>query len=118
MRLLWQRGSARLRHPVRKERRVDQVLLLIEVQGQRPQAGQGLEEAQVGQEARWQMSSSKEETLIVVKPDGVERGLVGEIVRRFEAKGFAVEKMQMQTILRLISTNRCIRSIQMKKVAF
>src|SRR5699024_6386253 len=27
-------------------------------------------------------------TFIMVKPDGVQRGLVGEIVRRFEEKGF------------------------------
>lgn len=31
---------------------------------------------------------SSERTYIMVKPDGVERGLVGEIVRRFEQKGF------------------------------
>lgn len=29
-----------------------------------------------------------ERTYIMVKPDGVERGLIGEIVKRFEAKGF------------------------------
>ncbi len=44
------------------------------------------------------MSSTAEDTLVVVKPDGVRRGLVGEIIRRFEAKGFAVKKLQMQTM--------------------
>ncbi len=44
------------------------------------------------------MSSTAEDTLIVVKPDGVRRGLVGEIVRRFESKGFVVKKLQMQTM--------------------
>lgn len=29
-----------------------------------------------------------ERTFIAIKPDGVQRGLVGEIIRRFEAKGF------------------------------
>ena len=29
-----------------------------------------------------------EQTFIAVKPDGVLRGLCGEIIRRFEAKGF------------------------------
>lgn len=29
-----------------------------------------------------------ERTFIMVKPDGVQRGLVGEIIKRFEAKGF------------------------------
>ena len=28
-----------------------------------------------------------ERTLIIVKPDGVQRGLIGEIIRRFEARG-------------------------------
>jgi nucleoside-diphosphate kinase len=29
-----------------------------------------------------------ERTYIMVKPDGVERGLVGEIIKRFENKGY------------------------------
>lgn len=29
-----------------------------------------------------------EKTFLMVKPDGVERGLIGEIVKRFEQKGF------------------------------
>ena len=44
------------------------------------------------------MSSTAEDTLIVIKPDGVKKGLVGEIIRRFESKGFAVRKLQMQTM--------------------
>jgi len=42
--------------------------------------------------------SAPEETLIVVKPDGVRRGLVGEIIGRFERKGFVVRKLSMQTM--------------------
>lgn len=42
--------------------------------------------------------SSIEETLVVVKPDGVRRGLVGEIMMRFESKGFEVKRMQMLTM--------------------
>lgn len=30
---------------------------------------------------------AKERTFIMVKPDGVQRGLVGEVIRRFESKG-------------------------------
>jgi len=44
--------------------------------------------------------SGPEETLIVVKPDGVRRGLVGEILKRFEAKGFLVKRLQMLTMSR------------------
>lgn len=38
-----------------------------------------------------------EQTLFIVKPDGVERKLVGEIVSRFEKKGFNVVKLKMFT---------------------
>jgi len=39
-----------------------------------------------------------ENTFVMVKPDGVRRGLVGEVVSRFEAKGLTLEKMRMLTI--------------------
>lgn len=38
-----------------------------------------------------------ERTFIMVKPDGVQRRLVGEIVRRFEARGFRLLAMKMLT---------------------
>ncbi|XP_016931210.3 nucleoside diphosphate kinase [Drosophila suzukii] len=34
------------------------------------------------------MAANKERTFIMVKPDGVQRGLVGKIIERFEQKGF------------------------------
>lgn len=36
-----------------------------------------------------------ERTLIVIKPDGVARKLVGEILTRFERKGFSIASMRM-----------------------
>lgn len=36
-----------------------------------------------------------EQTLFIVKPDGVERKLVGEIISRFEKKGFKLVKLKM-----------------------
>ncbi|KAF9162639.1 nucleoside diphosphate kinase [Actinomortierella ambigua] len=36
-----------------------------------------------------------ERTYIMVKPDGVERGLVGEIIKRFENKGFQLLALQL-----------------------
>lgn len=36
-----------------------------------------------------------ERTLIVIKPDGVARKLVGEILTRFERKGFSIAGMRM-----------------------
>ena len=35
-----------------------------------------------------------ESTFIMVKPDGVARGLVGEIIARFERKGLTLEKIR------------------------
>jgi len=36
-----------------------------------------------------------ERTLILAKPDGVQRGLVGEILKRFEQRGFKIVGMKM-----------------------
>ncbi len=38
---------------------------------------------------------SNEKTLILVKPDGVARGLVGEVISRIEAKGYAIDSLRM-----------------------
>lgn len=37
-------------------------------------------------------------TFVMVKPDGVSRGLVGEVVRRIEAKGYTIVEMKLFTI--------------------
>lgn len=37
-------------------------------------------------------------TFFMVKPDGVERNLVGEIISRVESKGFKITQMKMMTI--------------------
>ena len=37
-------------------------------------------------------------TLVLLKPDAVERGLVGEIVSRFEAKGLRLAAMELRTL--------------------
>lgn len=39
----------------------------------------------------------KEQTYIMIKPDGVQRGLVGEIIKRFESKGFKLSGLKMMT---------------------
>jgi nucleoside-diphosphate kinase len=39
-----------------------------------------------------------ESTLLIVKPDGVKRGLVGEVLRRAEAKGLTIEKLDLRVI--------------------
>ena len=37
----------------------------------------------------------KEQTLILAKPDALQRGIVGEIIKRFETRGFKVVGMKM-----------------------
>lgn len=39
-----------------------------------------------------------ERTLVLVKPDGVERRLVGEIIARIERKGLALVAMDLRTV--------------------
>ncbi len=36
-----------------------------------------------------------EQTLVLVKPDGVARGLIGEIIRRFERRGLAINALKL-----------------------
>jgi len=38
--------------------------------------------------------ANKERTFIMIKPDGVHRGIVGEIIKRFEQKGFKLVAMK------------------------
>ncbi|MBU6514643.1 MAG: nucleoside-diphosphate kinase [Acidobacteriota bacterium] len=42
-----------------------------------------------------------ERTLVLVKPDGVERGLVGEIVSRFERRGLRLVAAELRTLDRV-----------------
>ncbi|QNR21391.1 nucleoside-diphosphate kinase [Exiguobacterium sp. Helios] len=39
-----------------------------------------------------------EQTFLMVKPDGVERGLIGEIIARIERKGFVIREMKMMQV--------------------
>ncbi|MEB3789728.1 MAG: nucleoside-diphosphate kinase [Desulfurococcales archaeon] len=36
-----------------------------------------------------------EKTLVLVKPDGVKRGLIGEVISRFEKKGLKIRALKM-----------------------
>ncbi|ODG99569.1 nucleoside-diphosphate kinase [Nostoc sp. KVJ20] len=41
-----------------------------------------------------------ERTFLAIKPDGVQRGLVGEIIRRFETKGFTLVGLKLLKVSR------------------
>lgn len=46
------------------------------------------------------MSNGVEQTLIVIKPDAVKRGLIGEILSRFERRGFIIRRLEMISMSR------------------
>ncbi|SES81893.1 nucleoside diphosphate kinase [Anaerobranca gottschalkii DSM 13577] len=39
-----------------------------------------------------------ERSFVMIKPDGVKRGLIGEIINRFERKGYIIKDLKMMTI--------------------
>ncbi len=46
---------------------------------------------------------SEQSTLLIVKPDAVRRGLIGEILRRVEAKGLRIDDLRLITIDRALA---------------
>jgi len=44
------------------------------------------------------VSSPTERSLVLVKPDAVRRGLLGEILARFERKGLVIEALELRTM--------------------
>ena len=45
-----------------------------------------------------------ERTLVLVKPDGVRRGLIGEVISRIETKGYTIERLKMMEASRQLLT--------------
>ncbi|KIZ07861.1 nucleoside-diphosphate kinase [Monoraphidium neglectum] len=41
-----------------------------------------------------------EQSYIMIKPDGVQRGLVGEIIKRFEQRGYTLRALKLQSVER------------------
>ncbi|HEY9761024.1 MAG TPA: nucleoside-diphosphate kinase [Trichocoleus sp.] len=41
-----------------------------------------------------------ERTFLMIKPDGVQRNLIGEIIRRFETKGFTLVGLKLMAVSR------------------
>ncbi|BBA07862.1 MULTISPECIES: nucleoside-diphosphate kinase [Streptococcus] len=38
-----------------------------------------------------------EQTFFIIKPDGVKRGLVGEVLKRIERRGFKLKKLELRS---------------------
>jgi nucleoside-diphosphate kinase len=49
-------------------------------------------------ERQWSSVSGMDRTFIICKPDAVERGLVGEILRRFERRNLTIVAAELRTI--------------------
>lgn len=43
-------------------------------------------------------SGIKEKTLVLIKPDAIQRGLIGDIIKRFEQKGLKMIGMKMMSL--------------------
>lgn len=39
-----------------------------------------------------------EDTFVMIKPDGVRRGLIGDVVSRFEKRGLTIKAMRLETL--------------------
>jgi nucleoside-diphosphate kinase len=45
-----------------------------------------------------------ERTLVLIKPDGVERRLIGEIIGRIERKGLVIEALELRSVGKELAT--------------
>ena len=44
--------------------------------------------------------ANNERTYIMIKPDGVQRGLVGEIIQRFENRGYQLTALKLKQVIK------------------
>jgi len=49
-------------------------------------------------------------TFVMIKPDGVRRGLIGEIIGRFEKRGMKIIQMKMDRLDRAIAEKAICRT--------
>lgn len=64
------------------------------------------------------MSGNQERTFIMVKPDAVQRGLVGKIIERFEQKGFKLVAMKFMWVSENLTAPRLLRLVRDTDAAF
>ena len=51
---------------------------------------------------------ANERTFIMVKPDGVQRGLIADIIKRFEQKGFKLVAMKFLKVGQMRLASPCV----------
>jgi nucleoside-diphosphate kinase len=50
-----------------------------------------------------QSESLSERSLVLVKPDGVQRGLIGDVISRIERKGLRIVALELRTLARSVA---------------
>ncbi len=55
-----------------------------------------------------------QQTLVLIKPDGVQRGLIGEIIKRFEQRGLKMVAMKMANVEKSLAEKHYTESITKK----
>ncbi len=63
----------------------------------------GCESEKNGELLKAEGTMKKERTFLMIKPEGVERGLIGEIIGRFERKGFKIIALKLLKISREVA---------------
>ncbi len=53
-----------------------------------------------------------DKTLVLIKPDGVARGLIGEVVGRIERKGYTIEALDRRTITRDVAESHYAEHVE------
>ncbi|MGO1543123.1 MAG: nucleoside-diphosphate kinase [Gulosibacter sp.] len=48
------------------------------------------------------MTSHTEQTLVLIKPDGVRRNLIGEVLARIERKGYVITALKLESVDRAV----------------
>jgi len=59
-----------------------------------------------------------ERTLILIKPDGVERGLIGEIITRFEKRGMKIVGMKIVKVNKDLAMKHYTEDITLRRGEF
>ena len=57
-----------------------------------------------------------ERTFIMIKPDGVQRGLCGDIIKRFEQKGFKLVAMKFMQVLNSVRVQVAIKIMKFESL--
>lgn len=55
-----------------------------------------------------------QQTLVLIKPDGIQRGLIGEVIKRFEQRGLKIVGMKMTHVERSMAEEHYDKSIAEK----